>query len=631
MPYTPVQVSTKRKSPSIERFLGSSYEHFVRVGDPTTSNDTSTQGSGTESGLPSPSNSTQTSFSRSITEYLLVVLNKIRDWSFKLTTTAALGVDACGRFTHQASEIVSSTESIASAAPPDVIKTIPTPPFPIRVFYGKPPPFSLEAQKRKMRWRYRWCFDLAPEIIQEPDTQHIEETVKQYIDFIAPETETISVELLAQGAFNQAYNIIAENKATGFRKEYIFRVALPIYPYYKVESDVATTEFVRHTTTVPVPIIYAFDSCPNNKLGFEWMLMEKVNGVSLDDAWDTMGYNTKQKLTRTIADSMDQISRLEFHKIGSLYCRPRDCQTDFYLGPTLHSRLYEGDRLLHDIDRGPFESLHALCDAVLDSTQRHITDPKHGARHALEAATPDEDSSSLEEDESSDASLQDGQKSEEEILARANEEDRRNERDYGVTEVDLSWLPEELRIYRELLSKLCPLPPKSEPMITILTHPDLSTPNIFVDESGAPVALIDWERARIEPIAIFNAVPQFLTDDSVSDPDHFYVPLGSTGGGEKKRPQVYLYGDDDLARIRGQSEKTYTQVMGRIQKTHLRVLYREELERLQSPICKALNRDNESLEQQMISRVYWPNNAPPDSAIDWAVEHLGDSILADFG
>lgn len=548
----------------------------------------------------------------------------------KVVSTAASSVDAYARHLHQASEIKPSTESAAAAAPPDVIKTVPTPLFPIRVFYGKPPPFSLEAQKRKMRWRYRWCFELAPEFIQEPNTQHIQETVKQYIDFIAPETKTISVELLAQGAFNQAYNVIAENKATGFRKEYVFRVALPIYPYYKVESDVATTEFVRHTTTIPVPIIYAFDSSPTNKLGFEWMLMEKVEGVSLYDVWDTMAYSSKQKLSRTVANWMDQLSRLQFNQIGSLYCRPRDCQMEFYMGPTLHSRLYEGDRLLHDVDRGPFESLHALLDAVLDSTQRHINDPRHSARHAQKAAMPDEEPSSSEDD-SSDGSQQDGQKSEEEILAQADEEDRRNERDYGVTEVDLSWIPEELRIYRKLLPKLCPFPPISEPMITILTHPDLSTPNIFVNESGVPVALIDWERARIESTATLNAVPQFLTDESANDPDEFYVPPGSTGGSEKKRLEVYFYRDDDLARIRGQSERTYTQVMNRIQKTHLRVLYREELERLQSTICKALNRDTESLEQQIISRVYWPNNAPPDSATDWAAEHLGDSILADFG
>ena len=628
MPCSPVQAITKRKQPSIERFLGSSHEQSVGVGNYTTSNASSMQGSGTESGLPSASNSTQTSFIRWTTGYLLAVLNKARDWYFTIITAARCGIDAWARLMQHTAEIVPSAESSAATVPSDVIKTVPMPRFPIRVFYGKPPPFSIEAQKRKMRWRYRWCFDLAPEIIQEPDTQHIQETVQQYIDFIAPETETVSVELLAQGAFNQAYNITAENKATGFHKEYVFRVALPIYPHYKVESHVATTEFVRHTSTVPVPIIYAFDSSPDNKLGFEWMLMEKVKGVSLYDVWETMGYSTKQELTRTVANWMDQISRLKFHRIGSLYCRLRAHQMEFYMGPTLHSRLYEGDRLLHDNPRGPFESLNALCDAVLDSTERHINDPRHSARHALEAGVPDEESSSSE-DESSDSPQQDGQKSEEEILARADEEDRRNERDYGVTEVDLSWLPRELQTYRDLLPKLCPFPPTSEPMITMLTHPDLSTPNIFVNESGAPVALIDWERARIEPTAIFSALPQFLTDESANDPDSFYVPPGYTGISEKKPPKVYFYGDDDLARIRGQSERTYTQLMGRIQKTHLRGLYREELKRLQSPICKALNRDPDSLEQQLISRVYWPENAPPNSATDWAVEHLGGSILTD--
>ena len=629
MSYTPVQVNIARKKPSIERFLGSCDEQSLRLGSSTIINNVSTQGPGTGTGLPCASSTAQKSFSRSSAEYLRAVLRKIRDWFLKIITTAPFGVNSWVRLMQHTGEIIPSTRSTAAAAPTDVIKAIPMPLFPLRVFFGKPPPFSLDAQKRKMRWRYRWTFDLAPEIIQEPDIQHIQETVRQYIEFIAPETQTITVELLAQGAFNQAYNITAENETTGLRKDYVFRIALPIYPHYKVESDVATTEFIRHTTTIPVPIIYAFDSSPNNKLGFEWMLMEKVKGISLYDAWDTMGYSTKQDLARTIAAWMDQLSRLKFDQIGSLYCRLRAGQMEFYMGPTLHSRLYEGDRLLHDVPRGPFESLHALCDAVLDSTERHINDLRHGARHALEKAMPYEDMSSSE-DGSSSGSEQDGQKSEEEILAQADEEDRRNERDYGVTEVDLLWIPEELRIYRDLLPKLCPFPPIPEPMVTMLTHPDLSTPNIFVDHSGAPVALIDWERARIEPSALFNALPQFLTDDSANDADSFYVPSGFTGSSERKRAKIYVYGDDDLARIRGQSEKTYTQVMGRIQKTHLRALYREELERLQSPICKALNRDPESLEQQLISRVYWPNNAPPSSATSWAEEHLGESILADL-
>lgn len=520
----------------------------------------------------------------------------------------------------------SSAECTTASASPDVIKTVPLPLFPIRVFYGQPPPFSPEGQKRKMRWRYRWRFGLVAELIQQPNTQHIQETVQQYIEFIAPETETISVELLAQGSFNQAYNITAENKAIGFRKEYVFRVALPICPYYKLESDVATTEFIRHTTTVPVPIIYAFDSCPHNKLGFEWMLMEKVKSVSLYDTWDTMGYTTKQELTKTVAGWVDQFSRLKFDKIGSLYCRQRAGQMEFYMGFTLHSRLYEGDRLLYDVPRGPFESLRTYFDAVLELTERHFNDPKHSARHELEDAMHAEASSSSDDDSSQEAD----QQSEEEMLAQADKKDRRSERRFGIKKNDLEWLPDELRTYRVLLPKLCPVLSTSEPMTTKLMHPDISTANIFVDEAGAPVALIDWERARIEPASLFNAVPHFLTDDSVFQADHFYIPAGSSISTGRKGNKLWLYADEDLARIRGQDKRLYLQVMGNIQLTHLRALYRAELNRLKSPLCDTFDKDAESLEQQLIRRVFWPEDVEHNWASDWAVEYLGESIRAEL-
>lgn len=448
IPYCPPVRNTKRKTPSIERFLSSRRECFWPVGNSTTGNGSSTQGLGIITRLSSASNHRLAYFSRSIVGYILAVVNKIAEWSLRMKNAVPFGFVASGRLIPQIAKTKSNDESIAVSAPPDVIQAVPMPLFPIRVFYGKPP-FSPESQKRKMRWRYRWHFGLVSENIQEPNTQDIRETVQQYIDYIAPDTETISVELLAQGAFNQAYNITAENKAAGLRKEFVFRVALPIYPYYKLESDVATTEFVRHTTRVPVPIIYAFDSCPNNKLGFEWMLMEKVNGVSLYDTWDTMEYSVKQELTRTVANWVTQIPRLKFDQIGSLYCRQRADQMEFYIGPTLHSRLYEGDRLFYDIPRGPFESIQSYLDAVLESTERHVNDPKHEARHKLEAAMDDQ-AFLISDDESSECSEQD-QKSEEEILAQADEKDRRNERWFGVSEDDLEWLPDELRLYRDVL------------------------------------------------------------------------------------------------------------------------------------------------------------------------------------
>ena len=625
----PSVTNFERKTPSIESFLDSRHECFWPVGNSTVGNASSKLGLGIMTRLSSASNRTLSYFSHSIAEYIHAVVHKTQTGSWKIINAVSFGFVTRGMLMPQVAKIIFGTENIAASAPTDVVKAVPLPLFPIRVFYGKPPPFSLATQKRKMRWRYRWYFGLEPEIIQEPKTQDIQKTVRQYIDFIAPETETISVELLAQGAFNQAYNITAENKTTGFREEYVFRVALPIYPHYKLESDVATTEFIRHTTTVPVPIIYAFDSCPNNELGFEWMLVEKVKGISLWDTWDTMGYSTKKVIAKTVANWVNQISRHKFDKIGSLYCRQRAGQLEFYMGPTLHNRLYEGDRLLYDIPRGPFESIQSYFDAVLESTERHLNDPKHSARHKLEAAMHD-GASQDSDDESSDGSEQGEGRSEEDILLQADERDRRNERRYGVTMRDLDILPEELRTYRDLLPKICPLLYPPEPMTTMLMHPDLSTPNIFVNESGAPAAVIDWERARIEPTALLNPVPHFLTDGSVHEPDYFYIPAGFQVSTGRKGKNLWLYADEDLAKLRGQDERTYTQVMKTIQLTHLRALYREELKGLQSPLCKAFEKDAESLEQQLISRVFSPENIMHDWASDWAVKHLGESILAEL-
>ena len=629
VPSNPTQISTTKRRVSIERFIGKSPECFVPAKYRKPSKNSSTHGSGPMIRLWSALKSSLTSLHCSTTEDLFAVLGRLRKWSSTRFNTWPFEVSAWAkRITQTGKLLPHTTEGAVEATPSDVIKSVPIPLFPIRVFYGKPPPFSLERQKRVMRWRYRWHFGLHADIIQDPNTQLIRETVEQYIEFIAPETETISVDLLAQGAFNQAYDVVAENNATGFRREYIFRVALPIFPHYKVESDVATTEYVRYTTDIPVPIIYAFDSSPSNKLGFEWMLMEKVQGKMLYESWDTMEYQAKEKLTKTVAKWMDQLSRHEFSKIGSLYCRQRAGRMEFYMGPALHSRLYEGDRLLQDVFRGPFDSLQAFYDAILDSTERHVNDPRHSARHERDAALR-EKGLPLSEDDLSDESEHGAQKSEKEILAHADDKDRRNERQGGVQEMDLEWLPDELAIFRELLPKLCPLPSASEPMTTVLTHPDLSSPNIFVDDSGAPVALIDWERARIEPNAHLIAFPRFLIDYSSSDPDYYYAPPGVLTSTGRKENKLFIHNDERLAQIRDQSERVYRDLMCRIQETHLRAIYRKELKRLESPLCKALERDTESLEQQLIKRVFWPEQAPPNSVEEWAAEQLGESVLTD--
>lgn len=47
-------------------------------------------------------------------------------------------------------------------------------------------------------------------------------------------------------------------------------------PYSLRTLQVATINYVRQYTDIPVPIVYHFDSNPYNRLGGEYILMSKV-------------------------------------------------------------------------------------------------------------------------------------------------------------------------------------------------------------------------------------------------------------------------------------------------------------------------------------------------------------------
>ena len=60
------------------------------------------------------------------------------------------------------------------------------------------------------------------------------------------------VSFYAQGAFNKLYKVSTVDTTC------LMRASLPFDPRYKTESEVATIEFVRQKTSLPVPRIIAF-------------------------------------------------------------------------------------------------------------------------------------------------------------------------------------------------------------------------------------------------------------------------------------------------------------------------------------------------------------------------------------
>lgn len=122
----------------------------------------------------------------------------------------------------------------------------------------------------------RWCHERgyilpAPNWLNGPSIDGIKEPVWPFLERLGcKHDEDISIEFLADGGLNRVYKI---QSTAG---NYVFRVAFPVYPYYKTEADVATTEIVRRFTTIPVPTIYAYDSSTHNAMGLSESLWIKL-------------------------------------------------------------------------------------------------------------------------------------------------------------------------------------------------------------------------------------------------------------------------------------------------------------------------------------------------------------------
>ncbi|MCJ1231465.1 hypothetical protein MMC12_008142, partial [Toensbergia leucococca] len=504
--------------------------------------------------------------------------------------------------------ILSTTTSFSDS---DVIKTVPRwkAKFPIRVCDKGPQPFSLEDQKLKLRYYFINRFDSRLEFLAHPEIELIKDTVRPYLDLLGASGDNITVEHLAKGGFNHAYTLSIGDEQTGAQKQYVFRVAYPTDPYYKMECDVATTEFVRHSTDIPVPIIYIFDSSSNNKLGFEWMLMEKAAGRAVSEVWKDMDYESKINLTHQVADRMDHLSRLEFKKIGGLRMRFTESELEFYVGPIVHGEFYKERRLTHIQNRGPFETLQDYYSAMLDVIEQDVNDPRHKLRLGLRNKLNDPLSELTQELHAILPDIQDrvdttpkqkalekrrfDDEDNELMLARAKIDYMEGEHSWGLQPRHLDALVPAIKALKTSLPILCAAAEVPGDFSTMLMHQDLSMNNIFVDERGQIVALIDWEHIQLEPATLIAGCPIFLETDVTSMPS-----------GPGKATNTQSISQEMIDEINQSNQEFYEDQMAEYEKVELYAVYRERLEELKSPILQSLNVDKSGFGYELYSRVF---------------------------
>ncbi|KAG9075328.1 hypothetical protein FRC06_010147, partial [Ceratobasidium sp. 370] len=136
--------------------------------------------------------------------------------------------------------------------------------------------------------------------------------------------EPAHIKFLSSGTFHKAFLVSLVDGP-----DVVARIARRYMPKLKTESEIATINYIRTHTKIPVPFIYAYDSDPYNKLGGEYIIMSKAPGVPLIRQFHSMSSTKLQDLVTNLANMLIPLSTQTFPAIGSLYqtselCPPKD-------------------------------------------------------------------------------------------------------------------------------------------------------------------------------------------------------------------------------------------------------------------------------------------------------------------
>ncbi|KAF8486142.1 hypothetical protein DFH94DRAFT_710901 [Russula ochroleuca] len=143
----------------------------------------------------------------------------------------------------------------------------------------------------------------------------------------------------------------------------IDRVADSHMPTRIMESEIATMQWVRERTSIPVPKILTYELDQSHPLGAH-ILLEKVHGVRLDTIFEDLPAESQDSLVTQLAQFMVELSHVSFPAIGSIALPPQPCDPPSSaalppLGPLTHPCFYVEGRTALSIDRGPFPTARA--------------------------------------------------------------------------------------------------------------------------------------------------------------------------------------------------------------------------------------------------------------------------------
>lgn len=97
------------------------------------------------------------------------------------------------------------------------------------------------------------------------------------------------------------------------------RVSLTVDPRFKTSSEAATLDLVSKHTSIPAPRVIAMENSHDNEIGFEWMLMDFIEGTNLEHVWKDITWSAKTRLIDQVVDITANLYRIQCNSIGNIY------------------------------------------------------------------------------------------------------------------------------------------------------------------------------------------------------------------------------------------------------------------------------------------------------------------------
>ena len=200
-----------------------------------------------------------------------------------------------------------------------------------------------------------------------------------------PNEELVIKQLVSihEGKHHRIYKV-----ETNTGNSFVLRVPYPLDSEYaitkRVQSEVATMDFVDLKLGIKVPKVYAYGADQANPVGSPFIIMEFIEGETLMKKWAPMTPHSEPKnkeivglVINPLSEFQSKLAEVEFNKFGSLYfsvdakdkamvTEPYDGETDeklqgrWFIGASTERVFWRGKRLLR---KSQFESLVGPWDA----------------------------------------------------------------------------------------------------------------------------------------------------------------------------------------------------------------------------------------------------------------------------